>query len=183
MKIHFLTNTGCRLAIACALIAAAGAQTKIDLRTQTKSVDFSGATSTKPSKTGTGMPSTCAVGETFLKTDAQAGQNLYVCTATNVWTPQAGAAPSVTGFANTVLATDGTSLLWRALGGDITGAPNALTVGKLQGRTIASTAPANGQVLTWNTSTNQWEPKTGTGGGNAAGGGSYSGQVSPRRPR
>jgi hypothetical protein len=61
------------------------AQTMIDLRTQTKSVDFSSAVSTKPSKTGTVLPTTCSVGATFFNTAAPAGQNLYGCTAANTW--------------------------------------------------------------------------------------------------
>jgi hypothetical protein len=64
------------------------AQTRVDLRTQSKSVDFSGAASTKPSQAGTVLPSTCAVGQTFLNTAAQPGQNWYVCTATNTWSVQ-----------------------------------------------------------------------------------------------
>jgi hypothetical protein len=66
------------------------AQTRIDLRTQSKSVDFSAATSTKPSKTGTTLPAACSIGETFLKTDAAAGHNFYACTGVNVWTVQGG---------------------------------------------------------------------------------------------
>jgi hypothetical protein len=64
------------------------AQTRVDLRTQSKSVDFSGASSTKPSQAGTTLPTTCAIGQTFLNTGAQPGQNLYICTATNTWTVQ-----------------------------------------------------------------------------------------------
>src|SRR5262249_13560850 len=61
-------------------------------------------------------------------------------------------------------------------GGDISGAPNSLTVGKLQGRTVSASSPTNGQVLTWNNSTGQWEPKNSAGGGGGSGGpGSYSG--------
>jgi hypothetical protein len=75
---------------ALAAIAVCQAQTRIDLRTQSKSVDFSAASSTKPSQTGTSLPGTCTVGQTFLKTSAQPGQNWYVCTAANVWTVQAG---------------------------------------------------------------------------------------------
>src|SRR5207247_9406490 len=102
--------------IAC-MVAGANAQTRIDLRTQTRSVDFSAAGSTKPSRIGTIMPASCSIGETFLKTDAAAGQNFYVCTATNVWTLQGTAIPGVTGFANMVLAPDGTVLIWRPLAG------------------------------------------------------------------
>ena len=80
----------------CALCAAtmsiAFAQTRIDLRGQAKNIDFSTASSTKPLKTGTALPTVCSVGETFFKTDAQPGQNLYACTATGVWTMQGGQA-------------------------------------------------------------------------------------------
>jgi len=51
-------------------------------------VDLSGKTTTKPVKTGTSLPSTCAAGELFYDTDATAGQNLYGCTATDTWTLQ-----------------------------------------------------------------------------------------------
>ncbi|MBV9504185.1 MAG: hypothetical protein JO323_04180 [Acidobacteriia bacterium] len=73
-----------------ALAGSVTAQTLIDLRTQTKSVDFSAASSTKPSQVGTTLPATCAVGQTFLNTRSQPGQNLYICTAANVWTVQGG---------------------------------------------------------------------------------------------
>lgn len=82
-------RTAC--ALAALAVSQAMAQTRIDLRTQTKSVDFSAASSTKPSQTGTNLPVTCAVGQTFLNTSAQPGQNLYVCTTANVWTAQGGA--------------------------------------------------------------------------------------------
>lgn len=49
-------------------------------------IDFSGAASSKPAKSGTSVPATCGVGEVYFKTDATAGQNLYWCTATNTWT-------------------------------------------------------------------------------------------------
>jgi len=78
--------------LAVVVMSYATAQTRIDLRTQSRDVDFSGASSTKPSKTGTTPPATCSLGETFFKTDAQPGQNLFACTATNVWTLQGGSA-------------------------------------------------------------------------------------------
>src|SRR5207249_1015024 len=40
--------------------------------------------------------------------------------------------------------------------GDVTGTHAATTVGALQGRAVAATAPANGQVLAWNGT--QWAP-------------------------
>ena len=77
-----------RTALRCVCVAAAtiGArgQTQIDLRTQGKNIDFSMAARTRPSKTGTLVPAVCTIGETFVKTDAAAGKNLYVCTAANV---------------------------------------------------------------------------------------------------
>lgn len=45
-----------------------------------------GATSTIPAKVGTTLPSTCSVGEQFFKSDAEAGQNIHLCTAANTWT-------------------------------------------------------------------------------------------------
>ncbi len=83
--------------LASALLAsAASGQTLVDLRTQTKSVDFTGATTTKPFKSGTVLPATCTVGEAFFQTNAPAGQNVYACTALNAWTLEAGG-PGATG--------------------------------------------------------------------------------------
>ena len=76
------------LTLACA--GAASSQTRIDLRTQGKGVDFSGAAFTKPSKSGTVLPPSCSVGEEFFKTDAPAGQNKFGCTAPDVWSQLAG---------------------------------------------------------------------------------------------
>lgn len=67
---------------------SAAAQTQIDLRTQAKSVDFSGANSTKTLKMGAALPSTCAVGEVFFNTAAPSGANIYACTAANTWSVQ-----------------------------------------------------------------------------------------------
>jgi hypothetical protein len=74
------------------LAGAASGQTLVDLRTQTKSVDFTGASTTKPFKAGTVLPATCTVGEAFYQTNAPAGSNLFTCTALNSWTLQVGAA-------------------------------------------------------------------------------------------
>ena len=75
------------LALAC---LSAAAQTQIDLRSQAKGVDFSAAGSTKPMKTGTTLPPTCATGEMFFKTDAAPGANLYGCTVSKTWSVQSG---------------------------------------------------------------------------------------------
>jgi hypothetical protein len=66
--------------------AALSAQTQVDLRTQSKRVDFTQATTTAPVKSGTTLPATCGVGELYYKSNASAGQNLYGCTVTNTWT-------------------------------------------------------------------------------------------------
>jgi hypothetical protein len=54
-----------------AALAMCQAQTRVDLRTQSKSVDFSAASSAKPSQTGTSLPATSTVGQRFLNTSAQ----------------------------------------------------------------------------------------------------------------
>ena len=65
-------------------------QTQVDLRTQSREVDFSAAPSTKPAKTGTSLPVACGVGEAFFLTTAQPGANWYLCAATNIWSLQGG---------------------------------------------------------------------------------------------
>src|SRR5688572_16084161 len=106
------------IAPAVSMLAASvfslGAQTQIDLASQGKRVDFSGASTTKPSKTGTALPGTCSIGESFFKLDAAPGANMFGCTATNVWTQMSGSGggsglPSMSGQANKVLSNDGTS--------------------------------------------------------------------------
>jgi hypothetical protein len=51
-------------------------------------------------------------------------------------------------------------LLNSQIAGDVTGTVSATTVAKIQGRTVSSSAPTNGQVLAWNNGTSQWEPTT-----------------------
>lgn len=135
------------------------AQTAVDLRTQSKSVDFSSAASTRPFKTGTTLPATCSVGDSFFKSDATAGVNLYGCTAPGVWTALNSIdVPASSGQAGKVLSSDGTTARWTTVAGDVDGTPGANLVRRLQGRKISSTAPANNDVLQWNASSGQWEP-------------------------
>jgi hypothetical protein len=49
-------------------------------------VNFGSAAATTPAKIGTTPPGTCTVGQTFFDTNATAGTNWLLCTATNVWT-------------------------------------------------------------------------------------------------
>jgi hypothetical protein len=73
----------------CILDVPGYGQTTVDLRTQTKNVDFSGAQSTRPVKTGTTLPSNCLVGELFFKSDSAAGKNMHTCAPANIWSPVA----------------------------------------------------------------------------------------------
>ena len=135
-------------------------QTLVDLRSQTKNVDFSSALSTKPFRAGVSLPLTCSVGEAFLNLNALPGQNLYICVA-NTWTVQAPAAlPSLTGNSGKVLSNDGGSLQWRGFGGDLSGSPDAALVNRIQGRLVNPSAPLQGQLLRWDGVGNQWSPST-----------------------
>jgi len=149
----------------CSVFAGTGnGQTSVDLRTQSKSVDFSAAPSTKPMQTGASLPSTCAVGQFFFLTSAPAGSNLYACNPANNWSLEGNSLTVNAGTTNEVLSSNGSTIEWLPLGGDISGAPAALTVNKLQGRTVSNTVPANGQVLQWNATANQWQPAPGQAG-------------------
>ena len=80
-----------RYAIAASSFLYLGAaQTLVDVRTQTKDIDFSAASSTKPFKSGTTLPASCAIGEAFFKTNAAAGSNVYVCASLNAWSLEVG---------------------------------------------------------------------------------------------
>src|ERR1035437_9780100 len=77
-----------RSALLAAVWNCAFGQTTVDLRSQARNVDFSGAGYTKPFKAGSILPASCSVGESFFKTDAPAGSNLYLCASQNTWTAQ-----------------------------------------------------------------------------------------------
>jgi hypothetical protein len=82
------------LLVALMSLGLAHGQTRVDLRSQSKSVDFSGADSTRPIKTGAALPATCGVGDLFFLTSAPPGQNLYACATTGTWSTLAGAIPT-----------------------------------------------------------------------------------------
>ena len=48
------------------------------------------------------------------------------------------------------------------VGGDLSGTAASATVAKLRGRAVATTAPAEGQVLTWDTTAQEYQPRTPT---------------------
>ena len=133
-------------------------QTLVDLRTQSKSVDFSAAGSTKPMQTGSACHPVAAVGQFFFLTTAPAGANVYACNPANTWTAEGNGLSVNSSTTNEVLSSTGTAIQWLALGGDISGAPGGLTVNRLQGRTVSGAAPSNAQVLQWNAAANQWTP-------------------------
>ena len=144
--------------LSATFLACAAAQTQLDLRTQGKDVDFSGAASTKPFTVGGTLPATCVVGQAFFNSAAAAGANWYACTSTNTWTLQSGAP---------------------TLGGDVTGPTGANTVAKIQGRSVANTAPTSGQSLAWNSSSSSWTPQSITGAQGPAGPTGATGPAGP----
>jgi hypothetical protein len=102
--------------VMAALAVAAGvtlgglwAQTQLDLRTQSKDVDFTSAIATRPVKTGSVLPGACTVGDLFLNLGALPGQNLFACLSANVWTPQSSGGGTGGTFATQPEAEAGTS--------------------------------------------------------------------------
>ena len=66
------------------------AQTQIDLRTQSKGVDFQAAPYTRAFKTTASLPATCKQNELIFLTSSPAGSNIYGCTSPNVWALEGG---------------------------------------------------------------------------------------------
>lgn len=133
--------SGERLIILCAALAAPGAltaQTQVDLRTQSKSVDFSNANATRPMSAGNSLPATCVASQMFFLLTAPPGANVYACVSANQWAAQGGGG---------------------TLGGDLSGSTGAATVTGLQGRPVSSAAPSGGQTLVWNAATQSWQPQ------------------------
>ncbi|MGH9609708.1 MAG: hypothetical protein ACRD34_08535 [Bryobacteraceae bacterium] len=91
MNRHTLESVLRFAALATALACAGYGQTLINLGTQSRNINFTGAQSTSPVQTGATVPATCSQGQMFLNIAATPGQNLYVCTATNIWTLESGA--------------------------------------------------------------------------------------------
>ncbi len=158
------------LLLAAAAMAVLRGQTQVDLRTQSKSIDFSGANITKPMAAGQTLPGTCTTGQMYFLVTAPPGQNLYACVSANVWTLQsggggAGSVPPVAGNGGDLLTTDGTNVLWTALGGDLSGTVAAVQVTQLQGHPVSPAVPGPGQTLIWNGLTNEWTPQLSSAGG------------------
>ena len=85
---EFMNQNYRHILLALTLAGSAFGQTLVDLRTQSKSIDFSALPSTRPVQVGTALPATCQVGQLFFKADAVAGANLYGCASVNSWSVQ-----------------------------------------------------------------------------------------------
>ncbi|MDX2153910.1 MAG: hypothetical protein SFV54_24430 [Bryobacteraceae bacterium] len=118
-----------RLVVSLTLAGVMGlAQTRIDLKNQGKTIDFSGATYTRPIKTGTSLPATCDTGDLFFRTNAAPGQNIYGCSATNTWTLMSGTLSTLGSSDGQLLSVDGQGgMMWRTLAGGPTGAIQSAT--------------------------------------------------------
>jgi hypothetical protein len=117
-----------RNAIALLVPLTAFAQTQLDLRTQSKSVDFTNSAFTRPVKTGTVLPAACSTGDLFFNTASAAGSNLYGCVSANTWALQSGGGGGGGGGSLTVQA-NGTTVGSRGIEDFIsgTGVLNALS--------------------------------------------------------
>ena len=87
----------------------------------TGNFDASGAATTKPFTTGTATPGTCGLGQVYFDTDAVAGRNVFVCSATNTWTEINGTGTLYTpgagiSFAGTQIDADDTELTFYGSG-------------------------------------------------------------------
>ena len=74
--------------LVCMMPLPGAGQTRVDLRSQSKNIDFSQAQSVRPFRTGTALPPVCSSGEMFFKTDAAPGSNVFGCVATDTWSIQ-----------------------------------------------------------------------------------------------
>lgn len=154
------------------MLLAAGSlpgQTRIDLSRQAKVVDFSGAASTRPARTGTSLPGICAVGEFFFQTNMPAGQNLFLCTGTNTWTGMTGGVASAFGRTGTVSAQEGDYTLSQM--SDVSGKQgNSATVQMFGGGT-----PANNDCARFDASGNIVSAGAPCGSGGGGGGTTVAG--------
>jgi hypothetical protein len=80
-----------RIIVGMWMVALPGlGQTRIDLGNQGKAPDFGAKAHTRPMQTGSVLPATCSLGELFFNSSANSGQNIYGCTATNIWQVMGG---------------------------------------------------------------------------------------------
>src|SRR5487761_2570528 len=125
VRARFIKSSAC---LSILTIQAISAQTQIDLKTQSKAVDFQAAQYTKPLRTGTALPATCTLNELFFLTTAAAGSNIYACISTNNWLQEGGSS---------------------VLGGDLSGSSSTAVVQGIQAFPVSAAAPQLGQALIW----------------------------------
>lgn len=130
-------------------------QTKINLKSQSNTVDFENALYTKPLRIVAALPATCQPGELIYLSTASQGNNIYGCVAANIWALQGGLAA---GPAGAWLSSNGNTVQWVGLNGDLSGTPAALQVSGLRNRPVSATAPTTSQVLSWDGLI--WKPVT-----------------------
>jgi hypothetical protein len=102
-------------------------QTQVDLRTQSKDVDFQAATFTKPFKSGAALPVTCTQSELFFLTSAPPGTNVYGC-PNGGWVAEGGG--GATTIENTGTVVGARSIL------DLSSGPGVLLVTSDNGQSI-----------------------------------------------
>jgi hypothetical protein len=61
----------------------------------------------------------------------------------------------------------------QGMDGDVSGTTASATVAKIQGRTISTATPENGQILVWSSGSSQWVPGSSASGGSGGGGVTY----------
>ncbi|WP_346985886.1 hypothetical protein [Chryseobacterium sp. POE27] len=136
--------------------------------TGSTSVTLNGTSFERPALTGDVTASANSNATTVAKIQGKSvsttaptnGQVLKYNTTTSAWEPAADTDTNTTYTGSTSVTLNGTSFERPALTGDVTASANsnATTVAKIQGKSVASTAPTNGQVLKYNTATSAWEP-------------------------
>ena len=126
------------VSIATANTSTTGAISSTDWNTFNNKIGIINGTAPITATTASG---TTSLGITRNNITAGTSSNV----ATNPLVLDAGATNAVVGGANATLTVNNTAPLWNA--------------NQLQGRNVANTAPSNSQVLTYNTSSSQWEPQ------------------------
>lgn len=118
------------LFLSYATAAVLGAQTTINgSRTITGSWDASGASATKPAKTGSALPSNCSTGEFFFFTGVAGGQNLYLCLPDNTWNQVSGTGTGSGGGSGSGPVTDTYSMFFQSDANGTVSIPNVQLTG------------------------------------------------------
>lgn len=126
-------------------------QTAVDLKTQSRSVDFSSSAYTVPNKTGGTLPSSCQTGETFFLTSGATG--LYGCVTTNTWSVLGGGgATNLTDLQDVTGKQGSSTIVQMASGSPIAGA--VLKSSSDGSATASGCTESNGEMVCPSFSTN-----------------------------